>query len=261
MATPPRVGTVECSRAIDIIAKRRTKVDDPDRHLLPDNPEEPQVREVLDYLAAHSSPARIPRWVLHADCHDALTLTTWLWWDDRRRERTWLRRSITEGLFLSEIAGHFGMSSRQGVRDRLDRLDALLRYDRPDEKLARSERRADLARRVVQDVEQAWITKHADELAELVETLDVQACRFGLTGGANDDDSEDAGSDRDWLDEAVKDARDGAWTPASMRVLGLAADEVATCPGVLALDSTRPYGVHRVLERVAALRSEFAGLR
>ena len=67
-----------------MIAKRRAKIDDPDRESLPNAPDS-DPREVLDYLRKYSG-SWIPRWVLQADVCDALTLNNWLWWEDRRRE-------------------------------------------------------------------------------------------------------------------------------------------------------------------------------
>src|SRR3954470_3319972 len=125
------------SRAILMIAKRRVKVDDPSRHHLPDAPDS-DPREVLDYLQNYSGPT-IPRWVLQADVCDALTLNNWLWWEDRRRELHFLKAGRDRGLFLTQIGVQVGVG-KQGLLDRIDRLEALLRYDRPDEKIARAAR-------------------------------------------------------------------------------------------------------------------------
>ncbi|MDT7703001.1 MAG: hypothetical protein QOJ30_5326, partial [Pseudonocardiales bacterium] len=96
-------------------------------------------RDVLDYLARRG-PAGIPRWVAAADTADALILSTWCWWDDRRREHRLLRTGRSLGLSLSELGAPLGITTRRGTQDRIDRLDALLRYDRPDEQLTRAAR-------------------------------------------------------------------------------------------------------------------------
>ena len=73
MGTRPMVHRAEVARAIVMIARRRAKVDDRHRDLLPDS-EDSDPREVLDYLRKFSGPD-IPRWVLQAEVSDALTLT------------------------------------------------------------------------------------------------------------------------------------------------------------------------------------------
>src|SRR6201996_865665 len=144
-----------------MIAKRRVKIDDPDRESLPNAPDS-DPREVLDYLRKYSG-SQIPRWVLQADVCDALTLNNWLWWEDRRRELHFLKAGRDRGLFLSQLGGQVGVG-KQGVLDRIDRLEALLRYDRPDEKITRAARRARQQARERGVAEQAWLDAHRDEL-------------------------------------------------------------------------------------------------
>src|SRR5881628_3121975 len=164
------------SRAILMIAKRRAKVDDPYRHHLPDAADS-DPREVLDYLQKYSGPS-MPRWVLQADVCEALTLNNWLWWEDRRR-----------GLYLTQIGAQVGVG-KQGVIDRIDRLDALLRYDRPDEKISRAGRQAERRAHERRPVEDAWLDAHRGELAKAISDLLLAAERLGL-----------AEEDREWLDE------------------------------------------------------------
>ena len=59
MATRPKVHRSELSRAIAMIAKRRTQVGDRNREQLPDSPAA-NPAEVLDYLRKYSGPD-IPR--------------------------------------------------------------------------------------------------------------------------------------------------------------------------------------------------------
>ena len=162
MATRPKVDRSELARAIEMIAKRRAKVDDLHRDRLPDSPDS-DPRELLDYLRKYSGPD-IPRWVLQADVCDALTLNNWLWWEDRRRELHFLKAGRDRGLFLTQIGAQVGVG-KQGVLDRIDRLEALLRYDRPDEKITRSSRRSSRESRERRPAEEAWLDAHRQELA------------------------------------------------------------------------------------------------
>ncbi len=229
-----------------MIASRRAKVDDQNRDKLPDSPRS-DPREVLDYLQRFSGND-IPRWVLQADVCDALTLNNWLWWEDRRRELHFLKAGRDRGLFLSQLGAQVG-TGKQGVLDRIDRLEALLRYDRPDEKLTRAARLAERAARARRPIEAAWLEAHHAELLEVVHGLLRESARLEVLD-----------EDREWLDELAVDAEDGDFTPASMVILGLAASELRTAKSVLALDSTRPYAVHGLLGRAEGLRSAFADL-
>lgn len=229
-----------------MIVKRRVKVDDPNRDRLPDSPDS-DPREVLDYLRKFSG-RDIPSWVLQADVCDALTLNNWLWWEDRRRELHFLKAGRDRGVFLTQIGAQVGIG-KQGVLDRIDRLEALLRYDRPDEKLSRSSRRSDREARERRPDERRWLDAHRKELVAVVTGLIDQADRYKI---------ED--EDRQWVDEVAVDVRVGDLTPATMVILGLAAAELRTAPAVLTLDSTRPHAVHRLLTRAEILRSRFAEL-
>jgi len=244
MATPPRVPDTQLSATLHRIANRREKVQDNDLERLPD-PEQAHPVEMLSFLQRYQ---RVPRWVAQADVADALILAAWLWWEQRRVERTWLSRGRRLGLFLSQLGAPLGVGKR-GVLDRLDRHEALLRFDRPDEKVTRASRRAAAEAEARRAVEQTWIEQHAAELTTLAQAVASQADRYEL-----------ADEDREWVDELARDARDGAWTPASMTVLGMATDELQSAPEILALEGPRPHTVHQVLERATALRSEFAAL-
>ena len=229
-----------------MIASRRAKVDDRNRDRLPDSPRS-DPREVLDYLQRFSG-RDIPRWVLQADVCDALTLNNWLWWEDRRRELHFLKAGRDRGLFLSQLGAQVG-TGKQGVLDRIDRLEALLRYDRPDEKLTRAARLAERQARDRRPTEEAWLSAHRDELRDLVSGLVREAARFELQD-----------EEREWLDELAADGEADDFTPASMVILGLATAELRTAKAVLALDSSRPYAVHGLLGRAERLRSGFAEL-
>ena len=244
MAIRPKVHRSELGVAIVRIARRRDKVEDRHREKLPDSPES-DPREVLDHLRKYSGPD-IPRWVLQADVCDALTLNNWLWWEDRRRELHFLKAGRDRGLFLSQLGAQVGVG-KQGVLDRIDRLEALLRYDRPDEKIARAARRAERERIERLPVEQAWLSARRNDLRAVITGLVDQADRFGV-------------EERDWVDELEIDGCDDDITSATMVILGLAAAELRTAPAVLGLDSSRPYAVHTLLARADHLRSQFAEL-
>lgn len=244
MATRPKVHRSEAGLAIVRIARRRAKVDDRNREKLPDSPGS-DPREVLDYLRRYSGPD-IPRWVLQADVCDALTLNNWLWWEDRRRELHFLKAGRDRGLFLSQIGAQIGVG-KQGVLDRIDRLEALLRYDRPDEKISRESRRSERERHARMPVEEAWLRSRRNELLEII---------TGLVHQAESHDVEE----REWLEELEVDGREGDFNPATMVILGLAAAELRTAPAILRLDGSRPYAVHTLLARAEDLRSEFAEL-
>jgi hypothetical protein len=244
VATRPKVHRCEAGLAIVRIARRRAKVDDRHREKLPDSPES-DPHEVLDYLRKYSGPD-IPRWVLQADVCDALTLNNWLWWEDRRRELHFLKAGRDRGLFLAQLGAQVGVG-KQGVLDRIDRLEALLRYDRPDEKIARAARRTDRERLQRLPVERAWLGSRRNELHAVITGLVDQADRFDV-------------EERDWVDELDIDGRGDDITPATMVILGLASAELRTARGVLGLDSSRPNAVHALLARADDLRSQFAGL-
>ena len=200
---------------------------------------------MLDYLRRHSGPD-IPRWVLQADVCDALTLNNWLWWEDRRRELHFLKAGRDRGLFLTQIGAQVGVG-KQGVLDRIDRLEALLNYDRPDEKISRASRRTARERRARMPVEETWLRSRGNELQEIIVGLVEQAYRHDV-------------EEREWIEELEIDGRGDDFNSATMVILGLAAAELRTAPAILGLESTRPYAVHTLLARADDLRSEFAAL-
>jgi hypothetical protein len=244
VATRPQVHRHELGSAIERIARRRAKVDDRNREKLPDSADS-DPREVLDYLRKYSGPS-IPLWVLQADVCDALTLNNWLWWEDRRRELHFLKAGRDRGLFLAQLGAQVGVG-KQGVLDRIDRLEALLQYDRPDEKIARASRRAARERSERLPDQEAWLSARRSELHAVIADVVDQADRFHV-------------EEREWVDELEIDGHDDDFTASTMVILGLATAELRTAPAVLSLDSSRPYTVHTVLARAETLRSQFAEL-
>lgn len=245
----PKVHRAELEGAISRIARRRAKVDDVHRDRLPDAPDS-DPREVLHYLHRYSGQD-IPRWVLQADVCDAITLNNWLWWEDRRMELHFLTEGRRRGLYLDQLGAQLGIG-KQGVRDRIDRLQALLRHDRPDEKLTRASRSAARAAERRQTAEDSWLDEQTPELRAAIADLLAEAETHGL-----------AAEEREWLDELTVDVESAGdrFARSIMPLLGLAADELRTAPAVLSLPRIRPpHRVHAVLARVDRLRSDFAAL-
>ena len=252
MATRPRVHRRELESAMDRIVRRRVEIDDPSREQLPDAPNS-DPREVLDYLARHTH-RNVPLRVVQADVCDALVLVSWLWWEDRRRELRLLKAGVECGLPLAQIGSQFGIG-KQGVRDRIDRLEGLLRFDKPDEKLARSERRRERAEAAGDSPEEVWLRSHAQELLIIAQGVVAISRNYSLKG-----------RDREWLDELEVDVQGGVLTPAMMAILGLAVGELRIAD-VLASDvaptsaSSPRTPAGRLLARADDLRSKFAAIR
>ena len=219
-------------------------------------------RDVLDYLARRG-PAGIPRWVAAADTADGLILSTWCWWDDRRREHRLLRNGRHLGLSLSELGAPLGITTRRGTQDRIDRLDALLRYDRPDEQLTRTARREAKAG----DGRQVWLDAHRDEIRAVLAGFLAQARRFADAVAPEEQGSPDiepsdvdqpaAARAGEWLDELAADYDADDLTPATVAVAGLAAAELRTTRAVLELDAK--HRLHTALREVEILRARMAG--
>lgn len=252
MSTPPKVTKSELISHLEMVTKRRRKVDDPHLDELPAVDNHIDSRTVLDFLDyLRKYPARTPGY-RHADITAALQLTVWLWWEDRRRELSWLKAGRSAGMFLAQLGEPLGIGKR-GVIDRIDRLEALLRFDRPDEKHTREARR----RSAFEAIEVDWVAEHRDQLHEVIADLVAEADRWNL-----------AEDDRLMLDELARDATDDhsdhtddGLTPGSMNLLNLAVMELTTAEPVAELaTAVKPYKVHGVLERANRLRSEFAGL-
>ena len=253
MATPPRVTRTEVDAALDRIVWRHDKVEHPRRSGLSDDP-----AEVVEHLTRHS--ATLPQWVVMQDTLDALVLTTWLWWEDRRRERALLRRGLYVGLTHRELGTPLGITTRQGLRDRLDRLDALLAHDHPDEKLTRTARR-DAA---LDDPRRRWIAAHAGHIHAVLTRLLAQLDRVTALGtlgattavavsGSPDTTAVDpiveAG---EWLVELRADLAEGTLSPATLSLVGL----VLAPLRIAARDAGLPHGhgLWRAIREASELR-------
>lgn len=194
----------------------------------------------MGYLASY----RGPDWVRQADVLDRQTLEVWEWWQLCQRQRDSLRDGFRWRWTGRQLGAAWGITSRQGARDMLDRLDVLLSGQRPDEKLARAERRRERADLRAADPRAAWLARHRDTLNEVADVLLAAAVDLAV-------------ADREWLDELAVDREDG-WTPASVTVLRESIGEIRTSRGFLDL----PEGgtVNRVLVRADRLVVEFVGL-
>lgn len=116
VGAPPRVTEHELERALARITARHAH-HDPRWAEMGTDP-----RSVLEHLSAHS--AGLPRHVQADDLADALVLDAALWWSERERRRSLLRRARSLGMSLSEIGARLNLASKSAVRDHLDRLDA-----------------------------------------------------------------------------------------------------------------------------------------
>lgn len=255
MATPPRITDAERDAAITRIVERHDRIDDPRRSELGSDP-----RDVVTFVL-NRGPAGVPRWVQAADHHDAVVLSSWCWWEERRRERRLLRQGLALGLPALELGAPLGIGSRQGVRDRLDRLDALLAHNRPDEQLSRAARRAVRGR----DAEQDWIDQQRDEVWPALAALLAQSRRFLQDLPATDSDATDGDRPegephetdiQDWVDELAADYEDDALSTATLAVAGLLAAEIRAHPQAITLD--RRHRLHATLATVDALRAALA---
>ncbi|MFG1913044.1 hypothetical protein [Kribbella sp. NPDC048928] len=248
MSTPPKTPREEVTRAIARIVQRRADVDDRNRDLLPDAPDA-EPRDVLTYLMRYSGN-NIPTRVKHADAKDALVLCNHLWWEQRRLEWHFLKAGVASGVFLAELGRLVGVG-KQGAKDRLDRLTALLQHDEgPDEKYMRRRRREahDGQHRTDQlSPEMLWLTTHWDEIVSVATGLDAEASRLNL-------DQED----RDWLDELMREVEEYNLSRQIITMLGIATADLRVADPVVALPTRQPHRIHRLLAQADTLRSAFA---
>lgn len=123
VAMYPYVGDRERDAAVARIAGRHMRWEDSRWSEAGSEGDDP-ARDVLDYLRRHH--LRCPREISSADALDALVLSAWIWWDERRRERDLLRRARSYGHSLGELGAFLGLATRQATYEYLDRLDALV---------------------------------------------------------------------------------------------------------------------------------------
>jgi hypothetical protein len=160
--------------------------------------------DVLAYLRRRHR--QLPK-LAAGDVWDELVLSAWVYWDQRRRERELLNRGLHLGLSLSEVGRYLGIGTRQGTRDYLDRLDALLgeyttqsalprraatgdgttdplaRYGRATRKQRGADVHSTRATRVSRRAKPSqtdWITLHQARIRSVLRGLLIQAARVGL---------------------------------------------------------------------------------
>lgn len=216
VAAPPPVSAGEALAAIERIRARRTEIDDPNLWRLSDEPV-----DVLAFLRRYSSG--VPRWVAQADVLDGLTLRLRVWWLGEEAELWLLEAARRVGVPPNQVGRRLGVSSRQGVHDRLrlarGKLERLTGEPHPSFDPARS---AD-----EREVERAWLQAHRAE----IRTMATEA--VGFRELADDDAAE-------WLADVAQDLRDGAVTPGSFQTLRFALAELAVSSAALETDADHP---------------------
>ena len=209
MATPPRVTSLQAKEAAQRIHDRHRRIDDPYREELGGEP-----AEVLSYLRKRG--ADMPNGIRIDDIFDAAVLHIYLWWQAAERERWLLDTAERLGVAHGEYGKVFGMRSRQGFRDRADRLHALLDATgsgRPDEKSRRADRTA-VGRR---GDEAMWLDTSRAEILSLAR--DVVA----FYPIVDDETAED-------LLEVRRDLQDGRYGTQTFVLLSEAVRALRACP-------------------------------
>ena len=253
-----------------------------------------EARDVLVYLRRRH--ASLPRAIAERDVWDELVLSAWVYWDERRRELELLRRAKSYGLSLTELGRYLGIGTRQGMRDYLDRLDALLHEnptdpapppaDDPEAIALRNARARDDRRRPPPGVSGSFVGRpravrdadvHAQRRARARtrarpdqqewiahHRLRIEAVVRELLGQAarvgieaHESDIDAPATLGDYLTWLAEDLEDGI-EPATLRTLGLALGELRTLPRVS--DLARNHSVHQALGAADRLRADYAAL-
>ncbi|GAA5175022.1 hypothetical protein GCM10023321_80130 [Pseudonocardia eucalypti] len=277
MATYPPIGDQERDAALARIAARHRQSDDSRW-----SEAGTEARDVLEYLRRRQ--AQLPYALAARDVWDELVLSAWVEWDERRREAELLHRALRLGLSLREVGQYLGIGSRQGMRDYLDRLDAVL-ADHAESRAAvhgpatgdgstdplhrwsrstRAQRGADVhatrarrAARRARPARQTWIAAQHDRIAGVISTLLEQAERIGIEPAESADEAEPGlGDYLSWLGADLERAEFDA---GSFGALGLALGELRTHPAVT--ERAGNHGIHRAIAAVDQLRSDYAELR
>jgi hypothetical protein len=208
--TPPPAENL--SEALELVFRRREKTGDPALELVP-AADQPDPDEMLDFLRLHNAGRE--RWIRQAEVPTALKLHVAQWWADRRDELLWLERGRRGGVFLTQLGAPFGIRSRQGTQDRIDRLQALLTRGKPDQAISRAQRQATAAATGLQEVRESWIERHQREIYAVIGSL-IAAARA----------AEVPDESRESLDDVAGDHRHGTVTTSTLTILRWAAGEV-----------------------------------
>jgi hypothetical protein len=170
--------------------------------------------ELLAVLRAHRNDGLDPT-IARADQLDGLILHTRRWWDWVAEDLWLLAWGETLGSNRKTVAATLGLTSGQGIVDRITanrRKLALLRGE-PDPAELRAPDEPDLASR-----RQRWLDHHTGDLDR---TRTVVMAHTALA-------SDDA---YDWLHEVAGEP----WTPTTMTLMNYAILELTDSPGVSAL--------------------------
>lgn len=216
VATPPPVTADQASTAIERVAIRRRQIDDPNAWRLSEDP-----AEVLDYIRRYSSG--IPAWVAEADVLDGLELRLRLWWLGEVAELWLLERAQRIGVPPRRVGARLGISSRQGVHDRI-------RLGRRKVGLLRGEPIADRptpADQRIRDSEATWLQDHRTEV------LAIAAAALEYVDLGDDDAAE-------WLAEVARDLREDVVSPGSVQLLRFALVDLSASPAVRQLEDDHP---------------------
>lgn len=255
VTTPPRVHRTQLSAALYRIAERRSEIDDQGFGAI--DCESPG--QVLDYVKRN--PTRYPD-VAERDVHDGLLLWVWQWYESLRDLRTLLQRGVDRGISFKQMGTPLGLgrgarktdtaarNQRQGVQRRLDRINALLEYDRPDADLSREARRVEVAAAKAKaapqrDPQISWLVRHHDTVVAVADRL------LSVKQHAND-------KAYSWLIEVVSDRREDSWSPGSMTIMALAVEEMRVQSKIVKMPSQTL--VKRALHAVDELCAAFTTL-
>jgi hypothetical protein len=251
-----------------------------------------EARDVLSYLRRRH--VTLPWSIAAHDVWDELVLSSWVYWDERRRERELLARARTYGLSLSEIGRFIGIGTRQGMRDYLDRLEALLHEsaqhtgppsesgvdhsgtagaDRDGPPLplginttfvgrSRADRDADVhahrrarAQTRARPSQQDWLRLHASRVEAVLRDLLTQATRLGID--AEESDAGEAATLGDYLTWLAEDLEEGL-APDTLGTLGLALGELRHHATLTTL--ARNHGMYQAIGAADRLRADYADL-
>ena len=289
VATYPPIGDRERDAAVARIAARHERYDDSRW-----SEAGTEARDVLNYLSRRR--AELPFALTAHDSWDELVLSAWVHWDERRRERELLHSALRRGLSLAEVGRYLGIASRQGTRDYLDRLDALLADlhrarsrprtpvtgDGASDPLAvwagttREQRGADVhasrAQRAAgrqRPTRMGWLEVHRGRLSAVVADLFAQLARLGIdprvfdeaVADLDEDDVDDVLAEpglSDYLVWLEQDHRAEVYTPGTIASLGLVLGELRDHP-VVAVQAAN-HGIRRVMGEADQLRADFAAL-
>jgi len=172
MTTPPRPTIEQVDAAIERIAARRRRIDDPHQEMLSDDP-----AEVLRYLRKHSG-RHIPDGMLADDIEDGIILRHHVWWEGEALEAWLLDTAERLGIPRPRVAEMLGLRTGQGVAERRFRLGEKLHNRRPRRKshpdvAGRDEQppATDASQPEPQDVLQQWLAERVTQLERYAKVI------------------------------------------------------------------------------------------